>query len=260
MDVEYDLNESVIIVPRNYKIKYKKERENDRHFAFIGMGTIIDNNPFFFDATNEHGLSIALLNFKENAKYYNLRKNKINVAPYELLLYLLSICKDIKDVKENMKKINIINEPYSDDLPLAEVHYMIADKRESIVIETTKDGMKIYDNKYNVLTNNPPFPYHECNVSNYKFLSVENHNNMISKETKISSYSNGQGAMFLPGDYSSSSRFIKVFFVKSNMELYNSGKENIIQFFNCIESVRMIKGIVKTKHDWVLFYKCCICV
>lgn len=247
MDVEFDLNESIIIVPRNYKIKYKKERENNKHFAFIGMGTIIDNYPFFFDATNEYGLSMALLNFKGNAKYYNLKKDKNNVAPYELLLFFLSTCKDIKDVKEKTKKINIINEPYSENLPLAEVHFMIADKKESIVIETTKEGMKVYENKYNVLTNNPPFSYHECNVSNYMFLSIENHNNLISKETKIYNYSNGQGAMFLPGDYSSTSRFIKVFFIKSNMELYNSEKENINQFFNCLESVKMIKGTVKTE-------------
>ena len=247
MDIEYDLNESIMIVPRNYKIKYKKERENGRHFAFIGMGTIIDNYPFFFDATNEYGLSMALLNFKGNAKYYNFKKNKINIAPYELLLYVLSTCKTIKEVKEKIKRINIINEPYSNNLPLAEVHFIIADKNKSIVIETTKDGMKVYDNKYNVLTNNPPFYYHEHNVSNYLFLTVKNHNNLISKETKIDSYSNGQGAMFLPGDYSSASRFVKVFFIKSNMELYDSKEKNINQFFNCLESVKMMKGTVKTK-------------
>ena len=127
---------------------------------------------------------------------------------------------------------------------------MISDKKESIVVETTKEGMKVYDNKYNVLTNNPPFPYHKQNISNYMFLSIDNHNNSISKQIKIDSYSNGQGAMFLPGDYSSASRFIKVFFIKSNMELYDLKENNINQFFNCLESVKMIKGTVKTKHGF----------
>ena len=250
MDIDYDLNEKILIVPRNYQIIFKKNKPINNHYAFIGMGTIIDNYPFFFDATNEHGLSMALLNFKGNAKYYNFKKSKINIAPYELLLYLLATCKDIKAVKKKMNVINIINEPYSEELPLAEVHFMISDKKESIVVETTKEGMKVYDNKYNVLTNNPPFPYHKQNISNYMFLSIDNHNNSISKQIKIDSYSNGQGAMFLPGDYSSASRFIKVFFIKSNMELYDLKENNINQFFNCLESVKMIKGTVKTKHGF----------
>ena len=43
MDLDYSFNEKIIIVPKNYFIKLKKEKEIKSHYSFIGIGTIINN-------------------------------------------------------------------------------------------------------------------------------------------------------------------------------------------------------------------------
>ena len=54
--------------------------------------------------------------------------------------------------------INIVNTPFSEQLPLAQLHWIVADENESITVESMSDGLHIYDNPVGVLTNNPPFP------------------------------------------------------------------------------------------------------
>lgn len=241
MDITHSFNERVIITPRNYFIKFKKNKEIKTHYSIIGIGTIIDNYPLYAEAINEYGLAIAGLNFPMNAKYYEDKENKVNLAPYELILYLLSNFKTINEVKEILQDINIINLDFSIDIKLTPLHFMVSDINKSIVIETTDEGMKVYDNPLDVLTNNPPFNYHLENIKNYLYLTNEDPINKINPKINIKSYSYGQGGMGLPGDLSSSSRFIRAFFTKSFLDL---SQNEIHQFFKCLDSVSMIKGLV----------------
>lgn len=250
MDIVDSFNEKIILIPRNYQINLKKERKISNHFAIIGMGTIINNYPLLADAANEKGLAIAGLSFIGNAKYYEYNDEKINLAPYELVLYLLANYENISQVKTALSQINIINEDFSESIKLTSLHFMISDQNESIVLETTKEGMKIYDNPYNILTNNPPFSYHIENIKNYLHLNNNIPENTFDKKLTINPYSYGQGLIGLPGDYSSSSRFIKALYIKNNMLLTNNCENTIEHFFYCLESVKMIKGIVKTEKGY----------
>ena len=250
MDITTSFNEKIIIIPRNYLITFKKQKEIISHYAIIGTGTIIDDYPLLAEAANEQGLAIAGLSFMDNAKYYQEKKDKINLAPYELILYLLANFKTVKQVKTALSKINVLNKNFNNNIKLTALHFMISDQEESIVLETTKEGMKIYNNPYNVLTNNPPFYYHMENIKNYIHLTNKKPKNTFDKSLKIKVYSYGQGLIGLPGDYSSSSRFIKALYIKNNMILSDEEEDTIKQFFYCLESVKMIKGIVDTKNGY----------
>lgn len=259
MDNYFSFNEQIIIVPKNYNITFKNETNIESHYAIIGMGTIIDNYPLLADGANEKGLAIAALSFKDNAIYYKKEKDKINLAPYEMMLYLLATCKNIKEVKSVLKRINIINEPFKKDVLLTDLHFMISDLSESIVLETTCEGMKIYDNPVNVLTNNPIFPYHLENLKNYMHLNVNDSFNFLYPSIELKPNSFGQGSFGIPGDYSSSSRFIKAVFVKENLLLSNDINDTINQFFKCLDSVSMVKGVVNTIYGFEYTrYTCCI--
>ena len=250
MDLDYSFNEKIIITPRKYNIKYKKVSENNKHYAILGIGTIIENYPLYADAINEYGLGISMLNFPDLCCYYDVDNKKINIAPYELPLYLLSKCKSLKEVKNLIKDINIVNIDFSNLVPVAPLHFMISDSTGSIVIECRSDKMHIYNNKYNVLTNNPSFDYHCFNLANYMHLHNDTPLNNINSNLDIYPYSYGLGAYSLPGDFSSTSRFIKAFFVKEFMTLNNEENHNINQFFKCLESVRMVKGVVRAKYGF----------
>ena len=207
MDLDYSFNEKIIITPRKYNIKYKKVSENNKHYAILGIGTVIENYPLYADAINEYGLGISMLNFPDLCCYYDVDNKKINIAPYELPLYLLSKCKSLKEVKNIIKDINIVNIDFSNLVPFAPLHFMISDSTGSIVIECRSDKMHIYNNKYNVLTNNPSFDYHCFNLANYMHLHNDTPLNNINSNLDIYPYSYGLGAYSLPGDFSSTSRF-----------------------------------------------------
>ena len=123
----------------------------------MGVGAISENYPLLADAVNEGGLFFACLNYPNTCKYYDYDDSKSNIAPYELGLYLLSICKNVQEVKNKMNNINIIDINFSKKIINTPLHFMFGDSNGSIVIETKEDGLKLHDNLFNVLTNNPRF-------------------------------------------------------------------------------------------------------
>ena len=159
LDLDRGYGENVVITPRNYEINMRCEKPIKSHYAMIGMATVIDSFPLYYEATNEMGLSMAGLNFPENAVYCQFAKDKDNVTPFEFIPWILAQCACVDEAKALLEKINLVNAHFSEQLPLSPLHWMISDKNGSIVAEPLRDGVKIYDNPFEVLTNNPPFEY-----------------------------------------------------------------------------------------------------
>ncbi len=242
LDFNFNYDESIVIVPNNYPIKFKHLPTMNYHYPIMGIGIIQDDYPFFFDCINDQGLAFAGLNFPNNAKFFDVDESKINVAPYELPLYFLSQFKTVKQVKEQLKKINIANTPFSNKLPLATLHYIIADKNECIVIEQTKDGLFVYDNPYGVLTNNPPFTYHIANLSNYMNITNKEVINRFAPNLELDIYGKALGAIGLPGDSSPTSRFVKATFLLNNIRFNNNDDFNVNQMLHILNNVSTLKG------------------
>ena len=244
LDLEYSYHESVTITPRNYIFKFRNGEEVKNHYAIIGMAYVNSNYPLYYDGVNEKGLGMAGLNFPGNADYKEIDENKNNIAPFEFIPYVLSKCANIEEVKELLKDINIANINFSDELKASPLHWIISDKEKSITVESVKEGLKIYDNVVGVLTNNPTFDIHMFNLNNYMSLSIEPPVNNFSKKLNLDTYSRGMGALGLPGDLSSASRFVKATFTKMNSLSGDSEKESISQFFHILDSVCQQRGCV----------------
>lgn len=249
MDIDCSFNEQVIFLPKNNSVHFIKEENIKSKYAILGTGTIIDEYPMFADAMNEQGLAFAGLAFEDACEYYDYKAKMKNLTPYEFVLYMLSLFSTVDEVKKELSKTNVLNIPINKETKLANLHYIFTDKKESIVVETTNEGMKIYENKFDILTNNPPFLYHCYNITNYMQLHNNKPYNNISNTLKLKPYSFNQGAIGLPGDYSSASRFIKVFYIKNNLIL-DGTKQDYNEFFKCLDSVAMIKGAVKTNKGY----------
>ena len=157
LDYEYSYMEEVTITPRNYPFKFKEKETINNHYAIIGMAYVAEEYPLYYDAINEKGLGIAGLNFVGNAYYNEPVEGKDNIAQFEFIPWILSQCATIEDAKKLIKKINLTNIPFNEQLPLAQLHWIIADKNEAITVEAVEEGIKIYENPVGVLTNNPPF-------------------------------------------------------------------------------------------------------
>lgn len=260
LDLEYHYNESVVITPRNFPFKFTNQKENKNHCAIIGIATVIDSYPLYYEATNEAGLSIAGLNFSGNAVFHPVDEKKINVAPFEFIPYILTQCATVPEAKTLLKKINITDINFHPDLKASPLHWMISDKDESITVESVKDGLKVYSNPVGVLTNNPPFDWHITNLANYINLTAEEPENTFVPSADIRTFSKGMGAVGLPGDLSSASRFVRAVFTKSNSVCGESEEESVSQFFHILGAVEHTKGAVHLgdgKYEITVYTSCC---
>jgi choloylglycine hydrolase len=260
LDYEISYGEIITITPRNYPFKFSKVRYMNSHYAMIGVASVVDNYPLYFDATNEEGLSMAGLNFPENADYKPEIEGKDNVAPFEFIPWILGQCATVAEAKNILSNMNLVKIAFSEQLPLAPLHWIISDRNESITVESVAEGLKIYNNPVGILTNNPPFDMQMFNLNNYMNLSIQNPSNHFAKDLKLDTYSRGMGALGLPGDLSSMSRFVKVAFTKMNSCSGDSEKESISQFFHILGSVEQQRGCVvvgEGQYEVTIYTSCC---
>ena len=227
LDLDERFGEKVVITPRNYKFDWKNGSTIFTKYAMIGMASVVQNYPLYAEAANERGLAMAGLYFPQNAYFFEPKDSNLNLAPYELIPYFLGQYATVAEIKNNIKNLNITNIPFSKGLPIADLHWMISDGENCIVLEQMKDGLKIYDNPVGVLTNNPPFDYHLMNLNNYMNLTPNNKEKGFSNKINLQAYGQGMGAIGLPGDASPASRFIRAAFYKLNSR-YNSNPDDIV--------------------------------
>ena len=244
LDLEYSYNETITIVPRKFEFKFREVGSIKEHYAMIGMAYVMDNYPLFYDATNEKGLSMAGLNFPGNAVYRPCMVGQDNVT----------------EAKNLLSRINLASINFSEELPLSPLHWIIADRDSAITVEAVKDGIKVHDNPIGVLTNNPPFEYQMFNLNNYMTLSKNEPVNTFADGFMLNTYSRGMGAMGLPGDLSSMSRFVRAAFARLNSVSEETEEKSVSQFFHILGAIEMQRGLVVMgdgKYDITIYSSCC---
>lgn len=203
---------------------------------------------------------MAGLNFVGNAHYQPLSDSEENIASFEFIPWILGQCATVKEVRSFLGRMNLCDTPFSDQFPSSSLHWLIADRSESITVECVADGMKIYDNPVGVLTNNPPFDLQLFQLNNYMQLSAKSPENHFSDKLNLNTYSRGMGALGLPGDLSSASRFVRVAFTRMNARSGDSELESVSQFFHILGSVDQQRGcceVADGKYEITLYTSCC---
>lgn len=103
-----------------------------------------------------------------------------NIAPFEFIPWILGQCATVEQARAFLGRINLMDLPFSSQLPLAGQHWIISDRIASIVVEPMRDGLRVRENPTGVLTNNPPFEYQQFNLNNYRGLSRDTRANRFS--------------------------------------------------------------------------------
>ncbi len=232
LDLEYSYEETVTVTPRNYPFRFRTMGEMDHHYAIIGMAYVVEDYPLYYEATNEAGVSMAGLRFAGNAHYPAMAEGKDNVAPFEFIPWILTQCETMQEVKKLLERVNPVNLPFSEALPLTPLHWMVSCGEESLVVESMADGLHVYDNPVGVLTNNPPFPVQLWNLENVRVL---------------------------PGEPDSPSRFVRAAHVLKNSVCGDSEEESVGQFFHILTSVEQQRGCNITEGGAyeITAYSCC---
>ena len=251
LDLETDYGQYVTVIPRNLPVAGMQH-----HYSIIGIGIVRMGYPLLFDGTNECGLSCAALNFPGNAVYYPPKEGKNNIPSYDLISYVLSRCSSCDEAHTLLRNAVVTEERFDDTLPPTPLHWIIADNEASVVVESTKEGLQIFDNPVGLLTNNPPFPFQMTTLCNYMHVSADDVSNNIAPGIPLQAYSRGMGAMGLPGDFSSSSRFVRAVFAKYASK---PNADNLSQFFHLLNYVEQVDGCVPVgeKFQKTIYSACC---
>ena len=239
------------IVGRNfdYDISYKEELkiinqdEFDNKYKIMGMGTgLVEDYPLLYDGMNEWGLCCSALAFEGNAIYNSFKfGNYINVPSFKVVFFILSEYASVKELINDLNIWNISNEQYSDDFPNSDLHWFIADKERSIILEQTEDGLNYYDGE--VMTNNPPYNIQERDYKVIKQYIGKNdlENSQIYK-------TRGLETIFLTGDYTSMGRFERLSWLKEKLENSNCNFDKVSQSFHLLSCVEQIYGATPIKE------------
>ena len=154
------------------------------------------------------------------------------MAPFEIIPYILGQCKSVREAREKLDKMNIVDEGFNDKWGTSPLHWILADRKECIVVEALESGLKVYENGYGVLTNSPSFDKQIANYNNYMNLHDK-----------------------LPGNWTYKSRFVRAVYVRNNSKV---GAE-INHYFRMLDSVSQIRGCNKEvdREDEITIYSCC---
>ncbi len=198
LDLDTHFGEAVILTPRRYPFHFSDCYPHTHHYALLGMAAVADGPtasgyPLYAEAMNEKGLCMAGLRFEGSAVYAPLpRDGWLNLAPWELIPYLLGTCTTVDEVREALGHICVVDKPFSDKVGTAPLHWHIADADPAhvgLILEVTAEGMNLYPADVGVLANNPAYPEQLARLAVLQSLRGDTPG--------------------LPGDYSSPSRFTR---------------------------------------------------
>lgn len=242
LDIECSYGEEVTVTPRRFPLRFRHTAGTESHYAILGMACVADGYPLYYDAVNEKGLCMAGLRFAGNAVYGKATHGRENVAVFEFVPWLLGQCVSVTQARECLERVKLTDTPFSAALPPAPLHWMIADREGAITVEAVADGLRVYDNPVGVLTNNPPFPEQLSRLSEYAALSPRDPVNTFAPALSLRPYSRGMGAIGLPGDLSSASRFVRAAFVRAHACSDDTEAGSVSQFFHILGAVEQPRG------------------
>lgn len=242
LDYHRSFGETVTVMPRRYPLVWVEGGREDAHYSVIGMTADLNFSggyPLFYDGVNEKGLAMAGLNFTQSAVYVGAHEGKRGVAVHEVIPYILGKCASVDEAREALSDVRITDVPFGfsngKKMPSARLHWMLADQKESMVVESVREGLMCYPNPVGVLANEPPFP-----------VQLAAREKRSEKEP-------------LPMDFSSPSRFLRGSAALAEA-LDDSREGGAEDFFRIMAAVSLPwEGTLRQNGvRWFTLYTCCM--
>jgi penicillin V acylase-like amidase (Ntn superfamily) len=223
-------------------------------------GNTNKNDSYFIDGMNKNGLVVMAFYFPKYIEYNDIiKKDFVNLHSLELVEFLLHNCYNLDQVEKICNRVNILNMVYEPAGFVFPLHWFVCDKfGNSGVIECVKGNTIFYKNPYGIITNSPTFPEHMKIVNSKKIQCFSNKNNLSRQKIQAenlnielkSDYCAGTGMIGLPGDYTSISRFIKLYNLQKYAKVPKNFRETLNLSFHILNSFDIIKGMVDTGNNY----------
>lgn len=248
LDWSFDYGQGVMRTPGDAAVPAAFERPGDpaRGHDVIGVGITALGVPLYFDCANDAGLAVAGLNFPQSAHYAaGPVDGTVNVAAYEFPYWVARSFGSVAEARAALSGVTVVAKAVSEQLPVANLHWIVADATGAIVVECMEDGMRVWDDDVDVLTNEPDFGWHRQNLRNYLTLTDADPEPASWGAAELRAFGSGEGLRGVPGDYSGPSRFVKVAFVNAHYPVQSGEKDNVTRLFRTLGSVGVPEGCAR---------------
>ena len=258
-----DKGSGVLFLPRGTEVcTLSKEGARREVFparcAALGMGTLsIPGTPVLYDGVNEQGLAGGQLYYREMAHYeHAARAGAVPVQAGLVLTYILSQCATVEEAAhEFLGGLTLVNEPLFGAVP--PLHWFFCDRTgESIVVEPDEGGVRVHRNALGVMTNSPSYGWHCQNLLNFVQIRDLDRDGFSMDGRKMPQCFSGSGALGMPGDFTSPSRFVRLSFLREYAVRGRTEEESVTRLFRLLSSAAFPLGMVRvsdfsdvTEHD-----------
>lgn len=264
LDWTQGYGERVVVTPPAAAVPPAFARMGDpaRGHAVIGMGIVVDGVPLYFDCGNDAGLAIAGLNFPQSARYAtDAVADRTNVAAYEFPYWVCRNFSTLAEVRATLERVTVVAKPVNEQLPVANLHWLIADATGSIAVECLADGGRpaVWENDVDVLTNEPDFGWHRQNLRNYLTLDDGLPATAAWDRAELSPFGSGVGVHGLPGDYGGPARFVRAAFVNAHYPEQDGEKDNVTRLFRTLGAAAVPDGVARIadgSYERTLYTSC----
>ncbi len=249
-----------LIMPKGFMVRQAFGPDYESKYAAIGMSVEYEGYPLYFNCGNDAGLAVGGLNFPGYAQFEKGPvKGKTNVAAYEMPAWVAANFSTVDEAEEALRNVAIVDQPIAPSMPVAMLHWHIADAKRSIVVEYQADGMHIYEDSVDVLTNQPPFPWHMENLRNYMNCSGHWAGEVTWSKDTMTPFGTGATMRGIPGDTYSTSRFVKAAFINAFHPTKRTEADNVTRMFHTLGNVSFVEGCAQMadgSYEMTLFSDC----
>lgn len=245
MDFAFEFNGIPTVVPRHYNYQFDLESEMRLEYGFVGTNLKVGRYRFG-DGINEQGVAISNHYFTGEASYSSHRRyGYLNLAPEEFIVWVLGFIKNVDELKQKVKTINIMNEKNTTLNVVPPLHFIITDNSgHTVAIEPHNGLLIVKDNHVKVLTNAPKLEWHVENLRNYAFLQPEKSANQLVGKVLVRSMGCEAGTNGLPGGYTSTERFVRATYLRHHLQSADDEDINLMNCFKILDSVSIPQGAV----------------
>lgn len=243
LDWSTDYGETPLVMPKGFALKRAFGDVEPTKYAAIGMGVLFEGYPLYFNCGNDAGLAVGGLNFPGYAQFEkDAVEGKRNVAAYEFPAWVAANFATVDEAEAALADVAIVAKAVAPSMPVSMLHWMIADAKRSIVVEYQSDGMHVYHDTVDVLTNQPPFGWHMENLRNYMNCTNQWGGTVTWGTDEMTPFGTGATMRGIPGDTYSTSRFVRVAFCNNFYPTKETESDNVMRMLHSLGLVAMVEG------------------
>lgn len=228
------------------------------HYAALGIGTtLLESTPALYEGVNECGLMGGQLYYRGFAHFAEQpRPDTLPLQPPFAVTYLLATCATVEQVIDTLReRVTLLARPILGMVPT--LHWSFSDRTgETLVVESDADGLHLYRDTIGVMTNSPGYPWHRQNLLNYVQVRDLDYDTLTLCGDTLPQCFSGSGALGLPGDWSSPSRFVRLAYLKKYAVPGKDEAQGVAHMLRLFGSAAFPLGMVRvsqpgtvTSHD-----------